>query len=255
MAVYDLEEQEQLDDLKAWWRRWGNLITAVIVAASLALVGVQGWRWWKHRQSDEASTLYSAAMVGLRSDDLAKTRDAVTQLTQRYGSTTYASSGASLLARMLFDKGDKDAALAQLQWVVDHGEPEQRQIARYRVAEVQLDRKQYDEALRTLDAKIDPAFEGVYADLRGDILAAAGRNDEARTAYQIALGKLDTKSAYKNYVQVKLDSLGGPATPAQTFGSEAAPAKAGASPGTQASAQPTPSVPAAAPPSPPAPAK
>ncbi|HZQ60124.1 MAG TPA: tetratricopeptide repeat protein [Casimicrobiaceae bacterium] len=241
MAVYDLEEQEQLEDLKAWWRRWGNLITSVIVAVSLAVVGVQGWRWYKHRQADQASTLYSAAMIGLRGDDLAKTRDAVTQLTDRYGGTPYASAGAMLLARMLFDKGDKDGAAAQLQWVIDHGEPEQRQIARYRLAEIQLDRKQYDDALRTLDAKIDPAFEGLYADLRGDVLSAAGRKDEARSAYQVALAKIDAKSAYRNYVQVKLDALGGPTAPAAIGGETPAVSSAPAVPSSAtASAQPTP---------------
>lgn len=248
MAVYDLEEQEQLEDLKAWWRRWGNIITGAIVAVSLAVVGVQGWRWYQHRQAEQASTLYSAAMVGIRADDVAKTRDAVTQLTDRYGGTPYASAGAMLLARVLFDKGDKDAAAAQLQWVIDHGEPEQRQIARYRLAELQLDRKQYDDALRTLDAKVDAAFEGIYADLRGDVLAAAGRADEARSAYQVAVAKLDAKSPYRNYVQVKLDALGGPTMPA-AFGAEAAAGATAAAPSgtTQAAAQP-PAQPAATPP-------
>lgn len=245
MAVYDLEEQEQLDDLKAWWRRWGNLITWIILAAALAVVGVQGWRWYKHRQVEQASTLYSAAMIGIRGDDVAKTRDAVTQLTDRYAGTPYASSGAMLLARMLFDKNDKDGAAAQLQWVIDHGELEQRQIARYRLAEIQLDRKQYDDALRTLDAKIDAAFEGLYADLRGDVLFAAGRKDEARSAYQVALAKIDAKSAYRNYLQVKLDALGGPTTPA-ALGGDVPPTSAAPSNAAQAAAQPVP-VPAPAP--------
>jgi len=236
MAVYDLEEQEQLEDLKAWWSRWGNLITGVVLAVAIAVVGVQGWRWWKQREADQASTLYAAAIVGLRSDDVAKTRDAVTQLTDRYGSTAYSGSAAMLFARLLFDKGDKDGATAQLQWVVDHGSPEQRQIARYRLAQVQFDAKKFDDALRTLDAKIDPPYEGVYADLRGDILAAAGRNDDARGAYQDALAKLDQKSQYRNYVQVKLDALGGPTTPAQTLGE--APAAKAAPVNAQASAAP-----------------
>ena len=213
MAVYDLEEQEQLDDLKAWWSRFGNLITVAVVAICLAVVGVQGWRWWKQRLSEQASTLYSAAMLGVRTDDLPRTRDAVTQLTDRYGSTAYAPSGALLLARMLFDKGDKPGAIAQLQWVIDHGGDDTRQIARYRLAEVQFEQKQYDDALRTLDAKHDEAFDALYADLRGDILTAAGRNADARAAYQIAVAKLDAKSPYRNYVQVKLDAVGGPVAP------------------------------------------
>ncbi len=247
MAVYDLEEQDQLEDLKAWWRRWGTLITAIVVAASLTVVGVQGWRWWKYHQAAQASTLYSAAILGVKANDLARTRDAVTQLTDRYGGTTYAASGAMLLARMLFDKGDKAGAIRELQWVVDHGGEEARQIARYRLAEAQFDARQYDDALRTLDAKHDEPFTALYADLRGDILAAAGRTAEARAAYQVAVAKLDQKLPYRAYVQVKLDALGGPTAPLAATASEIAlpaaqppssPAPASGSASTAAAARP-----------------
>lgn len=240
MAIYDLEEQDQLEDLKAWWRRWGNPITAFVVAVCIAVVAVQGWRWWKNRQSEQAGTIYWAAIGGVRANDLAKSRDAVAQLTTRYASTTYAGSGALLLARMLFDSGDKPGAAAQLQWVVDHGDEEVRQIARFRLAEVQLDGKQYDDALRTLDAKHDDAFVGVYADLRGDVLASAGRAADARTAYQIAVAKLDAKSPYRSYVQVKLDALGGPTiSPVATgAGSQPIPAPAAAPSGSAVATTP-----------------
>ena len=114
------------------------------------------------------------------------------------------------------------------------GEDNLREIARYRLAEVQFDDKQYDDALRTLDAKHDDAFAGLYADLRGDVLFAAGRRDEARAAYQAASAKLDAKSPYHAYVQVKLDALGGPTTPAvaaaDVAATPAAPAPAAATP-------------------------
>ena len=110
--------------------------------------------------------------------------------------------------------GDKNGAKAQLSWTIDHADEEElRAIARYRLAEIQLDEKQYDEALKTLDAKRPASFNGLYADLRGDALAAAGRNADARAAYQEALATLDPKSQYRSYVQVKLDAAGGPTTP------------------------------------------
>jgi len=89
-------------------------------------------------------------------------------------------------------------------------EEELKEIARLRLAAVELDEKQYDEALKTLDAKTDDAFAAIYADLKGDVLAAAGKVPDARTAYQVALSKLDPKSGYRTYVQAKLDALGGP---------------------------------------------
>jgi predicted negative regulator of RcsB-dependent stress response len=215
MAVYDLEEQEKIDDLKLFWRRWGNAIAAAVIAVCLAYIAVQGWRWWTNRQAEEAAVLYSAVTAGVRANDVPKARDAMGQLADRFASTGYAPRAALLYAKLAWDQGDKAGAKAQLQWVIDHaGEDELKQVARFRLAEALLDEKQYDQALATLDAKHAEAFAGLYADLRGDALAASGKHADARTAYQTALAKLDPKSAYRNYVQVKLDSLPA-AAPAQ----------------------------------------
>src|SRR5664279_2809028 len=209
MAVYDLEEQDQLDDLKAWWARWRNPISMAIIVASVSVIGFQGWRWWTGKQAEEAAALYGAVTQAARANDLAKAKDAVAQLTDKFSGTGYAPRAAFFLAKMDFDAGDMAGARAQLQWVVDHaGEPELQEVARYRLGALQLNDKQYDETLKTLDAKHGDAFDGLYADLRGDALAASGRVAEARTAYQTALAKLDPKSQYRGYVQVKLESLG-----------------------------------------------
>jgi predicted negative regulator of RcsB-dependent stress response len=227
MAVYDLEEQDQLEDLKAWWKQWGNYVSSAVLAVCVGIVGVQGWRWWQHSQAEQASVLYGAISTAVRANDLAKSKDAMTELAAKYPGTGYAPRGALIVAKLLFDNGDKAGARTQLQWVIEKtGEDNLREIARYRLAEVQFDDKQYDDALRTLDAKHDDAFAGLYADLRGDVLAAAGRRDEARAAYQAANAKLDAKSPYHAYVQVKLDALGGPAAPAVAAADIVAPPSA-----------------------------
>lgn len=210
MAAYDLEEQEQLEDLKAWWKQWGNTIAGVVIAVCVGVIGVQGWRWWTAQQAERASILYNAVATAARTNDVAKAKDAMTQLADKYGGTAYAARGSLLLAATLHEAGDNAGAKAQLASVIDRdSEPELKEIARLRLAALLVDDKQYDEALRTLDAKHDEAFDGIYADMRGDILVAAGRNEQARTAYQTALARIDAKSPYRNYVQVKLDSLGG----------------------------------------------
>jgi predicted negative regulator of RcsB-dependent stress response len=246
MAVYDLEEQEKLDDLKAWWHQWGNAITAIAVVACVALAGVQGWRWWTGKQAEEASALFSGLSQAARANDLAKAKDATAALEDRFARTGYAPRSALVLAKLLFDSGDTAGARAQLQWVIDHAdETELKEVARYRLAELLLHDKQPDEALKVLDAKHGDSFAGLYADLRGDALAAAGRTADARAAYQLALSKLDAKSQYRNYVQVKLDALGGAdaATPPAAGPAAAVSAPAGGSAAAPTPAAPTPAAP------------
>jgi predicted negative regulator of RcsB-dependent stress response len=233
MAAYDLEEQEKIDDLKAWWDQYGNTIAVGVILACVVIGGVQGYRWWMGRRAAEASVLYQAVSDGARKNDPAKVKDAMTALADKFSGTAYAPRGALLYAKLLFDAGDKNGAKAQLTWVIDHADQEElRAIARYRLAEVQLDEKQYDEALKTLDAKRPASFNGLYADLRGDALFAAGRAADARIAYQEALATLDPKSQYRSYVQVKLDALGGPppATAPAAAATTGAPAQAASSP-------------------------
>lgn len=240
MAVYDLEEQDQLDDLKAWWNRWGNVITTIALIIALALAGWQAWRWWNARQAEEASALFAGLSQAARANDLPKAKDAVLALEDKFARTGYAARGALILAKMQFDAGDAPAASAQLQWVIDRAdEGDLKEIARYRMAEVHLNQKQYDEALKVLDAKHGDAYAGLYADLRGDALAAAGRTADARAAYETALAKLDAKSPYRTYVQVKLQAVGGTAAAAPGGAGGSAPTAAAA----PAAATPTPVAP------------
>ncbi len=231
MAAYDLEEQDAIEDLKAWWNRWGTLVTWIVVAAAAVIVGVQGWRWWQAKRADEASALYQAVASATRgSGDQAKARDAMATLADRYAGSAFTPRAALLYAKQLWNAGDKAGAKTQLQWVIDRASDDDlKQVARYRLAEVLLDEKNVDEALRLLDTKHSDAYAGLYADLRGDALASAGRNDEARAAYQSAFAKLDARSPYRSFVQLKLDALGG----ALPVGAEAdAMAKAAAAPAT-----------------------
>jgi predicted negative regulator of RcsB-dependent stress response len=211
MPVYDLEEQEKIDDLKAWWASYGKYVGAAVVAIAVVVIGVQGWRYYQSKQAEQASVLYQAVSQAARANDVAKAKEPASQIVERFSGTTYAPRAALMYAKLLYDTGDKTAAKAQLQWVIDHaGEDELKAIARFRLAQVLLDDKQYDEALKTLDAKTDEAFSAMYADLKGDVLAAAGKGADARSAYQITLAKLDPKSPYRAYVEAKLDALGGP---------------------------------------------
>jgi len=242
MAVYDREEQESIDDLKAWWSRWGNTVSWVAITAAVVVVGSQAWRWYSAGQSDAAGALYFAVASAARTNEPAKAREAMTALADKHAGSAFAPRGALIYAKLLWDAGDKAGARAQFQWVIDRSSDDDlKAIARYRLAEVHLDEKQVDEALKLLDTKHPDAYAGLYADLRGDALTSAGKLPEARTAYETALAKLDPKSGYRNYVQVKLEAIGGrapaPAAATPVAGGATAPASAApAAPGTAAPA-------------------
>jgi len=208
--MYDLEEQEQIDALKAWWKEHGNLVVTVLVAACLAAGATAGWRWYRANQAEQAAQLYGALEKAQHANDTKGIRERAAQLMDRYGSTAYGPMAALMAAKANYDAGDATSAAAQLRWVVDNARDDDvAASARVRLAGVLLDQKKYDEALSVLDAKHADSFNGLFADRKGDIYTAQGKTAEARAAYKEALEKLPQQGTYRAIVQVKLDGLGG----------------------------------------------
>jgi predicted negative regulator of RcsB-dependent stress response len=212
MAHYDLEEQEQIETIKTWWKMYGNLVTGVIVAGSLAVIGWQGWNWHQRSQSAQASASYGALEQAVVARDAQKVKAAAGELAEKFGSTSYAALGALVAARQSFDAGDLKTAKAQLTWAADNAKDEIKDLARLRLAAVLLDEKAYDEALKQLEAASAPAFAARFLELKGDVLAAQGKKPEARVAYKAALDKGEAREgrggAGRELLQQKLDSLG-----------------------------------------------
>jgi predicted negative regulator of RcsB-dependent stress response len=207
----DLEEQEQVEELKAWWKQHGGIIAAAVVAAALAFAGWQGWRWYQANQAAHASALYETLSKAAQANDAKALRDAAGTLVESYPRTLYASMGALVAARYYFDRNDLKTAKAQLQWVMERSRSQDfKDLARLRLATVLLDETAYDEALKLLDAAPAAAYEAQYAALRGDLLVAKNQAAEARAAYKLALEKADGKDgAFQESVRMRLEALGG----------------------------------------------
>ena len=212
MATYDLDEQERLDELKAWWKRWGNL---VMIGLAVAIAAAAGWRYWQNHtatQSLEAAAVYEKLTQSLATNDAKAAREAGAMLIDRYKDTAYAPRAALLLAKLNVGAKDLKSAQAQLEWAAANSkEPAVKDVARLRLAGVQLDQKQYDAALKTLSGSHSDAFAPRFDDLKGDVLLAQGKPAEARAAYQAAFGKMAEDNPYRNIVELKLDALGGEA--------------------------------------------
>lgn len=208
MATYDLEEQEKIDGLKSWWETYGTLLIVVVATFIASIGGVKAWNYYQQQQIEQAAELYSSLLQLEASGDSKKISDAAHLLMEGFPSSGYASRAALISARASFDSGDVQNAKSRLQWTLDNTkEDELKDLVRLRLAGILLDERKYDDALRLLDTKHGESFDGLYADLKGDVLNAEGKVAEARVAYQTALDKMGKKGTYYNIVQMKFDAL------------------------------------------------
>lgn len=208
--AYNLEEQEQIDNLKAFWERYGNFILTLITVLLLAIAAYRGWGWYQQRQAAQAAMVYDELRVAAAARNVDKVTEVAGTLFADYSGTVYARMGALAAARAHVAAGDLKAARAPLQWLVDEGgDDEFAHLARIRLAGILLDEHAYDEGLKLLPMDSAGAFAGSYADRRGDLLLAQGKPEEARAAWREALQKLPERSALRPLVEMKVDALGG----------------------------------------------
>ena len=205
---YDLQEQEQLDSFKAWWKANGNWISGAATVVLAAVLAYQGWSWYALRQSSAASAMYEEFDRATLAKDAGKARDLAGSLIEQHGSTVYAALAALRAAKSNIDASDSKAAKAQLTWVIEHSsQKELALLARVRLAGLLLDQKAYDEALQVLKADVPDAFATEFADRRGDVYCAQGKMADARAAYTEALSKAGAQQPLRALIQLKLDAL------------------------------------------------
>ncbi len=209
MSTYNFEEQEKIEGLKAWWSAYGSTILLAAAVFTAALAGNRLWDYYKREQAQQAADLYTVLQQQVeKSNDAVKIKDAASLLTEGFSGSGYASRAALIAARASVEAGDAQSAKDMLQWILDHAdESEIKDLARLRLAGIWLDENQYDQAIALLNERHGAPFTGLYADLRGDALAASGKTSEARSAYQQALDHLGGQGAYQNIIEMKMDAL------------------------------------------------
>lgn len=210
----DLQEQEQLDALKSFWKRQGNLVTWVLILVLGGFAAWNGWQYWQREQAVKASAMFDELERAAQAADADKTGRVFNDLKERFPRTAFAQQGALLAAKSQFDKGQLDAAQASLQWLAQNGKDEDlRTVAQLRLAGLHAHAKRYDEALKAVDAATATGFEGLTADRRGDVLVLQGKRSEAVVAYQAAYKAMSDKLDYRRLVEAKLTALGAPPAP------------------------------------------
>ena len=212
MATHlDLEEQEQLDQLKHFWNTWGTLISSVLILVAGGLVAWNGYQYWQNRQAGQAAALYDAVEIAARSGDQARMSQAFADMKAKYGGTTQASQAGLALAKAKIEAGDADAAKEALTWVAaQSGDDGLKALARVRLAGVLMDQKNYDDALKQLSGSVPLEFEAVFADRKGDIYLLQDKRADAISEYAKAWKSLEEGVEYRRLVEVKLGALGAP---------------------------------------------
>ena len=206
----DLEEQEQLDALKHFWDRWGNLITWLLIAVLGAYAAWTGWQYWERRQGALASVLYDEISRSAEAGDVARVERALADMKDKYGGTTFAAQGGLLAAKLLHEKEKPAEARAALTWVVDKAPNDGlKASARLRLASLLVADKAYDEAFKLLAGSFPEGYVALAADRRGDVLLLQGKRSEAAIEYGKAYQGLATEAGdYRKLVGMKLNALG-----------------------------------------------
>lgn len=243
--AYDLEEQEKIASLKAWWDRYGNALTSIVLGVAVAVAGYNVWQWYQRDKVAKAAGAYAELQRAVGAKDLGRVRELTGALLDQYGSTAYAEMGAMLGAKANLDGGDAKTAKAQLQWAIDRAvDPEYRALGRLRLSGVLLDEGDFDGAMKQVlgstASELSTPFQASFADRRGDIYGAQNKLDDAKREYTAALALLESRNdsrGYANVVQLKLDGLmGGVVASAAPTGAAKAPAPAPTSPAAAAPA-------------------
>ncbi len=206
--AYDLEEQEQLDELKAWWKTYGKMVSNLVIGLLVAYAAYQGWTYYQTKQAVNASTEYQALQV-VDAKDTKSIQAKAAVLMEKYSATPYAGRAAVLAAKANYEANQIKSAKAQLEWAISNAkETSVSAIAGLQLANILAEENNFDAALKVLEAKHDAGFDGLFLDLKGDVLLGLGKRDEAKAAYELALTKLDAQGRYRHLTQQKIDSLG-----------------------------------------------
>ena len=206
----DLEEQEQLDQIKSFWNQWGNLITGVITLALVCLAAWNGWNYWQQRQAAQAAVLFDTFENASKQADLTLMARSLADLQDQFPRVTLTAQASLLAAKTYFDKDKPADADKPLEWVVEHASDQAYVgMARLRLSALAIERKDTAKARTWIEGKtVPPGFQALFDDRLGDIALIEGKHDEAKTHFSSAYKAMDESAEYRRLIEVKLGTVG-----------------------------------------------
>lgn len=207
-------DEEQLDQVREWFRENGK---ALVAGAVIAIAGVVGWQQWGAHQERTAE----AASIGYMQLVDARETGADPETVERrgravmddYGQTVYGPMAALQLGEYHTDRDALDAAADSLRWVVDNADDDGFvHVARLRLAQVLMAMGEFDDALSALDVTDTGTYQSQYLERRGDAHAGLGENDRARDSYDQAMADDELSGNRRALLRLKRDDLVGEAS-------------------------------------------
>lgn len=203
-----LTEQQQIEQIRHWWKKHGKWVFLFVAALILINVGWQVWRHHHEKDLQHASNHYEWLIDGVVSNNPLVVQAQSRYLLSRYPHTPYALMAAFMQARQAINENDLPRAEEKLLWIMDHTRNQAiKQVARLRAARVMLAQSQADKALSLLKKVDDENYLPVVESLRGDVYLAMGKKEEARVAYEKAVKTLNDQDAVQPFLQMKLDDI------------------------------------------------
>jgi predicted negative regulator of RcsB-dependent stress response len=200
-----LNDDQQVEALKKWWKENGK---SIIGGAVLGLLAVGGWQYWQDhtkRQAELASAWYEQFRQTVLTGEALEIEARGKRLLEDFPDSTYSVFAALEMARADYETDSREVAEQYLQWALDNADEEAlKRVVELRLARLRLDRGDIDGAAK-LVTETGQGFAGEFAMLRGEIAAAKGDTEAARAAYRDALKQGVGAAAL---IEMKLAELG-----------------------------------------------
>lgn len=207
MSVY-MTEEEQLESIKKWWKRHGNLVTVIL---SLILFGIAGYRyfmWHQDKLTQQASTAYEQMMLAVSNHNVKAVKSYANELTKEHSKSVYADVAHMTLAKIYVEKNKLDQAQNELKTVADNSKMlSLKQVAKIRIARILAAKKSYTEALNELSHVDDPTYLAVINELKGDIYGATGQYEEAMNSYKEAINEVKNNGMGNSFLEMKSNEV------------------------------------------------
>ena len=207
MSVY-MTEEEQLESIKKWWNRYGNIVTTILSVVLLCIAGYRYMNWHHDKITQQASTTYEHMMVALSNQNIKSVRSYANELIKDYKNTVYADAAHMTLAKVYVSKNKLDQAKAELMAVASKGNMSTlKQIAKIRIARILTAEKAYTNALKELSTIEDKNYLPVINELKGDIYGATGQYQDAIQSYKLAMDEVKTNGMGNLFLEMKTNEL------------------------------------------------